>query len=204
MCYFIDNKNIQTVFDDEQDPVINKYLSDYIMGPSYPIVPIITDRSDSLIPAKWRFDPNLPEDYKIRQIGLNIRAEEVTEKKMFKNYVDNHCIIPINGFYEWKHYSKKIAAKHYMSMPEYQTFYLAGLWRYYDNNKVSFGILTTNSNELMSEIHNTKLRMPISLTPKQAKLFLESSTLQEFFFPSLDPQLSALNLEPEKIPNTLF
>lgn len=204
MCYFIDNKTITTPNGAEKDPEVSKTLSSYIVAPTYPMVPIITDQSDDLIIAKWRFNPALPEDYKTRSIGLNIRSEEAKEKPMFKAYTENHCIVPVNGFYEWKHFGTKIKIKHYLTMDEYPTFYLAGLWRNYEDGKFSFAVLTTNSNDLMTDIHNSKMRMPICLNSKQAGKFLQKNDLQDYIYPNINPQLSAINLEPEKTPNTLF
>lgn len=203
MCYFIDNSKIkfsETSIDEE----MQNSLSSNIIALEYPIIPIITDESDEMILAKWRFNPDLPEDSKTRTIGLNIRAEEAHEKRMFKDYTNQHCIIPVNGFYEWKHYSSKIKIKHYLSMEDNLTFYLAGLWRTNANGKISFGVLTTNSNELMSDIHNSKLRMPVCLTEIQANQFLQKDELKQFIYPNLNPKLFATILEPEKIPNTLF
>lgn len=204
MCYFIDNQNIRITRGKEIDEGIKQSLSTYIIAPEFPQIPIITNESDELVLAKWRFNPALPEDYKTRTIGLNIRAEEAQEKKMFKDYTENHCIVPVNGFYEWKHINSKIKIKHYLTMKGNETFYLAGLWRNYADSKYSFGVLTTHSNELMTDIHNSKMRMPICLNLNQAEKFLKHKDLQDYIFPNINPDLLALNLEPEKIINTLF
>lgn len=198
MCYFIDNSKFG--IGDERDEEIKRNIKAYISGLDHPNVPIITDESSEVILAKWRFNPNIPETSKNITIGLNIQSEEATKTPMFKDYIDQHCIVPVNGFYEWKHYnSSKIRVKHYITMLNEETFYLAGLWRFYNDKKVSFGILTTPSNELMTDIHNNKKRMPICLNKKQADLFLKSDELENMIFPNLDPQLLALNLEPEKL-----
>lgn len=198
MCYFIDNSKFG--IGDERDEEIKRNIKAYISGLDHPNVPIITDESSEVILAKWRFNPNIPETSKTITIGLNIQSEEATKTPMFKDYIDQHCIVPVNGFYEWKHYnSSKIRVKHYITMLNEETFYLAGLWRFYNDKKVSFGILTTPSNELMTDIHNNKKRMPICLNKKQADLFLKSDALENMIFPNLDPQLLALNLEPEKL-----
>lgn len=204
MCYFIDNSKIKTVKDEE----IKKHLSPYVTGITYPMVPIITDESNEFILAKWRFNPAIAETPKYRTVGLNIRSEDVEDTKLFKDFTDQHCIIPVNGFYEWKHFENhKIKVKHYITMPNEETFFLAGLWRFYGKGEASFGILTTASNELMTDIHNNKKRMPISLNKKQADLFLKADKLESVIFPNLNPELVAENLEPEKLPNsnnTLF
>lgn len=198
MCYFIDNSKFG--IGDDRDEEIKRNIKAYISGLDHPNVPIITDESSEVILAKWRFNPNIPESSKTITIGLNIQSEEATKTPMFKDFTDQHCVVPVNGFYEWKHYnSSKIRVKHYITMQNEETFYLAGLWRFYNDKKVSFGILTTPSNELMTDIHNNKKRMPICLNKKQADLFLKSDKLDSIIFPNLDPQLSALNLEPEKL-----
>jgi len=198
MCYFIDNSKFG--IGDDRDEEIKRNIKAYISGLDHPNVPIITDESSEVILAKWRFNPNIPESSKTITIGLNIQSEEATKTPMFKDFTDQHCIVPVNGFYEWKHYnSSKIRVKHYITMQNEETFYLAALWRFYNDKKVSFGVLTTPSNELMTDIHNNKKRMPICLNKKQADLFLKTDKLDSIIFPNLDPQLSALNLEPEKL-----
>ena len=204
MCYFIDNSKISIPKNITVDYDFQKEISSYIVAPQYPTVPIIINEADELVSAKWRFNPALPEDYKSRTIGLNIRSEEVEEKPLFRNFLKNHCIIPINGFFEWKHLENhKVKVKHYLTMKENPTFFLAGLWRMYSDG-ISFGVLTTASNELMTDIHNSKFRMPICMNEKQAFHFLNSDKLEDFIFPKLNPVLNALNVEPEKIKPNLF
>jgi putative SOS response-associated peptidase YedK len=203
MCYFIDNKNIIIV---ENEDLNDEYLSSNIIGTEYPIVPIITNNYiNKIVLGKWRFNPNLPDDSKKRTIGLNINSEKAFATPMFKEYTHQHCIIPVNAFYEWKHFENHtIRIKHRITMVNEKTFYLAGFWRFYSDNKISFGILTTLANALMTEIHNSKLRMPISLSKIEAYKFLSSETLFDFQFPQYDPNLIAENLEAFKLPNTLF
>lgn len=201
MCYFIDNKNINNDNDEFRD-----YLSSYVNAIDYPIIPIITnDSNNKLVLAKWRFNPNLPEDSKSRTIGLNINSEKGFITPMFKNYTNQHCIIPINAFFEWKHFDNhKIRVKHRITMFNENTYYLAGLWRKYNGDNISFGVLTTLPNELMSDIHNSKLRMPISLSKTEAERFLKTDSIFDFQFPQYNPSLVAENLEKFKMPNTLF
>jgi putative SOS response-associated peptidase YedK len=206
MCYFIDNKK---VIEDVEDNLHNEYndnLSSFVNALNYPVVPIITNKSDNkFVLAKWRFNPNLPDDSKCRTIGLNIDSEKAFSTRMFKEYTFQHCIIPINAFFEWKHFDNhKIKVKHRITFDKENVFYLAGLWRYYDENKVSFGVLTTIANLLMSDIHNSKRRMPISLAKSDAYKYLEAETLYDFQFPQYNPNLVAENIEPFKLPNTLF
>lgn len=203
MCYFFDNSKFG--IGDNRDEEIKKNISSYVNGLTHPNVPIITNGTSEVIIAKWRFNPDITQSNKTITIGLNIKSEDATETNMFKDYTDQHCIVPVNGFYEWKHFNNsKIKVKHYITMLNEETFYLAGLWRFYNDKKVSFGILTTSSNELMTDIHNNKKRMPICLNKKQADLFLKKNDLDSVIYPNINPELTALNIEPQKLPTSLF
>src|SRR5690606_39487985 len=48
---------------------------------------------------------------------------------------------------------------------------LAAFFDVWDNREIGFGLVTTSANELMSVIHNSKLRMPICLDDKMADRF---------------------------------
>jgi len=54
-------------------------------------------------------------------------------------------------------------------------------------------IVTTEANELMAEIHNTKHRMPILLNKQNQFRWLDDIPLEEFTFPNYDPVLDANN-----------
>ncbi len=97
---------------------------------------------------------------------INARAETLAEKPAFKRLISSkRCIIPTNGFYEWK---KEGSNKRPMRilMKDDSIFSLAGLydtWTDQDGNKLSTStIITTKPNELMEDIHN---RMPVILHP---------------------------------------
>jgi putative SOS response-associated peptidase YedK len=68
-------------------------------------------------------------------------------------------------------------------LPDKEQFAFAGLWSEWHNKvtgetKRTFTILTTEANELMSKIHNTKKRMPIILSKNnEPKWLLEGQGL---------------------------
>jgi putative SOS response-associated peptidase YedK len=106
---------------------------------------------------------------------INARAETLTELPSFKALVDRRrCIIPANGFYEWRK-----EGKHKVPMWVYlknrKPFGLAGLWdvwREPDGNRVeSFTIITTDPNELVRPIHN---RMSVILRPDDEEQWLDA------------------------------
>ena len=68
----------------------------------------------------------------------------------------------------------------------------------------TFSIVTTEANELMTEIHNTKHRMPIVLTKAMEKEWLTDRSIQDFAFPNHEADLVAINLDQAQEMTTLF
>ena len=86
------------------------------------------------------------------------------------------CIVPALGFYEW-HVNPDASEQPYYIHPDDQdVFSFAGLWARSsaDANTVTecCSIITLAANPLMSEIHNSGLRMPALLTREQRELWL--------------------------------
>jgi len=90
----------------------------------------------------------------------------------------------VNGFYEYKHLEDKSTELYEMTVFLRKVFCLAGIydeWLDKETGKIyrSFSIITTEANKLMSEIHNTKLRMPVIFaTEKEQKMWLETGDLK--------------------------
>jgi putative SOS response-associated peptidase YedK len=106
---------------------------------------------------------------------LNATSEKLQESKMFKEAaVKRRCLVPVTGFYEWRHYRPEGAKKdeaypYHITVADQDYFYMAGIWQPWTDKETgetmdTFAIVTTKANELMSKIHNTKLRMPTILT----------------------------------------
>ena len=100
---------------------------------------------------------------------INIRAEGIGRFSQFKNpYQGGRCLIPANGYYEWKKVSN--GRQPYLFLPKDRSlFAFAGIWQELgDNNNpsasnaLSFAILTTNPSNIVAPLHN---RMPVILHP---------------------------------------
>lgn len=81
-------------------------------------------------------------------------------------------------------------------MEGHEIFFPAGIDNIWTNPETvkshrTYSILTTEANELMSEIHNTKKRMPVCLSSEMDKDWLEGSNLQDFSFANYNPNLVA-------------
>jgi len=114
-------------------------------------------------------------------MNINARSESIYEKKTFReSFRFRRCIIPINGFFEWKvedkektPYFVKDSSKEYMA--------LAGIWDEYfeeslNMNIVTVALITCDANEKLGEIHH---RMPVVLDKKDFNTWLKSDDIVE-------------------------
>ncbi|KAA8750118.1 SOS response-associated peptidase [Paenibacillus sp. UASWS1643] len=145
-----------------------EYKPNYNAAPMQYIPTIIGSKEGNRLGSlRWGLVPVWAKDDKIGNKMINARAETLAEKPAFKRLISSkRCIIPTNGFYEWK---KEGTAKQPMRilMKDDRIFSLAGLydtWTDPDGNKLSTcTIITTEPNSLMEDIHN---RMPVILRPE--------------------------------------
>lgn len=153
--------------------------------------PLITNEDSSLIQFyNWGIMPEGTNDINIRRFTLNARIETINSVSSFKKIAQNRCIIPSDGFYEWKHISgigKTIKERYLIYSTDYEIFSFAGLYsKWVSNEGIIFNtytILTTQANKLMSEIHNSKKRMPVILKPEDELLWLNGASSFDFAYP---------------------
>ncbi len=140
-------------------------------GFSFPKTPVITNLSQDKIQFfQWGLIPSWSKDEGIKKFTLNARIETLDIKPSFKNIQNQRCLVIVDGFYEWKWLDQKgkEKQKYELSLPDQTIFSFAGLWSQWVNPQTgeliqTYTIITTQANALMSEIHNSKQRMPIIL-----------------------------------------
>jgi len=104
---------------------------------------------------------------------LNIKGETILTNKVAEPYILNkRCLVLASHFFEWQQIEKE-KIPHCISLQHHDLFYIAGVWNTWTNRQTgkitpSFGIITTEANEMMSKIHNVKKRMPTILEPHLA------------------------------------
>lgn len=207
MCYYISNnlskKEIKDSFGVEYSATDFKG-SAFLNGFSHPRTPIIMDENpDAAILGDWGLIPFWAKNRDVQKMTLNARIETLSEKPSFKSSVSNRCLVLVNGFYEWKWLDSKgkNKEKYFIQLDNgNEPFALGGIyniWTDQDTNETltSFSIVTSNANELMSEIHNTKDRMPLVLSKEAEEAWLSDRSIDNFAFPNYSPQLVALNLD---------
>jgi putative SOS response-associated peptidase YedK len=150
-------------------------------GPRYNIAPsqnvlAITERNGErqaafyqwgLVPARSAGDRN-PGAF------INARAETLQEKPSFsESFQRRRCLIPADGFYEWKRTGKS-KQPYYFQLENEELFAFAGIWDQWEGDGkviVSCAIITTTANELLAPVHD---RMPVILSPLSQREWLRN------------------------------
>jgi putative SOS response-associated peptidase YedK len=138
-----------------------------VNGFSHPRMPVLVNQNMErltwgLIPF-WVKTEEMAQD--LWNQTLNARWETIHDKPSFQKIKQNRCIVPCTGFFEWKQVGKS-KMKHNIEPTQSDFLFLAGMfdeWVNPNSGEIlkTFSIITQPSNELMSEIHNTKKRMPV-------------------------------------------
>ncbi len=159
----------------------------HVSGFSHPKLLIYTDRSPYFPElAIWGLVPHWVKDEKqMRQLWnktINARGETIFDKPSFRLAArKNKCLLHVDGFYEHHHY-KGQTYPFYIYRKDKAPITMAGLYSDWVNPEtgeiiVTFTIVTTEGNSLLSKIHNNpKLsgpRMPLILDEQMEYLWLE-------------------------------
>jgi putative SOS response-associated peptidase YedK len=137
----------------------------------------------------WGLVPSWAKDVKLGQRMINARADTLAMKNAYKSAFKKHrCIIPMDGFYEWKQLSGPDAPLTRSGKPAKQPVYahrldgeplaVAGLWSPWRDPQAgddapwlhSLTVVTTDANGTMAPIHD---RMPVILPPSAWKEWLD-------------------------------
>ena len=144
----------------------------YNLAPSQPITICRMDDGRKLLQVKWGLIPFWAKEAKTGYNMINARAETVATKPAFREaYKKRRCLIPTDGFYEWKQTTPK--QPFFIHRLDGQPFALAGLWEHWekDGEVIESGaIIVTEGNKLMSPIHD---RMPVIIDPENFNRWLD-------------------------------
>jgi len=150
-----------------------------------PELPAICMGSPDMVQLlKWGLIPswtrNSDDANEIRYKTFNARAESINSKPSFsKSFKSGRCILPVKGFFEWQHAgNEKIPWYIYHAGEE--IFSIAGLydkWVETSTGEIfnTFSIITTDANDLLAVIHNSKKRMPAILDREGEKRWISSN-----------------------------
>ena len=162
--------------------------SNHINAFEFPKTPIITNREPNIIEHyQWGLIPYWAKDNSVKKYTLNAKIETLTEKPSFKKSVNKRCLVIADGFYEWQWLDSRgrNKQKYLITLPNNELFAFGGIYSEWVDQLTgeiinSYSIVTTEANELMSKIHNSKKRMPIILTEQNENNWLNGSDLNNF------------------------
>lgn len=165
---FVDDLPWASLFDG--GGALEHWSARYNVAPTQ-LLPVVTNGDPNRFEImRWGLVPSWAKDLSIGNRMINARAETITEKPAFRPALRRRrCLIPADGFYEWRRYidenGEEIKQPMYIRMKGGETFAFAGLWEEWgpDGEVLSFTIITTGPNELMSRIHD---RMPV-IVPRE-------------------------------------
>ncbi len=160
----------------------------YNVAPStqVPVVRVVrsTNGEREAVAMRWGLIPFFAKGIAGHYNTINCRIESMETSPAYRHAWKNgqRCIMPVSGFYEW-HVNEDGAKQPFYIRPsdpsEEACFICAGLW---DASTTAEGetilsctMITMHANELMTEIHNTKERMPALLEAEDAEAWLNGT-----------------------------
>jgi putative SOS response-associated peptidase YedK len=146
----------------------------YNIAPTQPVATVRQAGSSRILSMmRWGLVPSWATDIKIGNQLINGRSETVLEKPAFRDsFRTRRCLIPADGFYEWKKSGKQRQPFHF-GMKDGTLFAFAGVWDRWKSPGgpwlQSCSILTTAPNEMLDGVHD---RMPVILPRRHYETWL--------------------------------
>ncbi|QYY36966.1 SOS response-associated peptidase [Ruficoccus sp. ZRK36] len=152
----------------------------YNIAPGQPVAAVREDRNlggRECAVLTWGLVPFWAKDPGIAFQLINARSETAAGKPAFRGPMRHkRCLIPADGFYEWKDLGSGRKQPWYVSPADGGLLALAGLWDHWgspDGSEIeSCSILTTNANDWMQPLHH---RMPVLIQEKDFARWLDTS-----------------------------
>ncbi len=172
----------------------------YNIAPTQPVLTVLNDpesrrRAPRLM--HWGLIPFWAKDVKIAYKLINARSETAAEKPSFRAaFKYRRCLIPCDGFYEWKKLDERRKQPYYIQAHGGGLFAIAGLWEHWSGpggeEIDSCTLLTTDANQTMAPVHD---RMPVILNRDDFAMWLdpdvhEKGPLQALCKPAPDDLLT--------------
>jgi putative SOS response-associated peptidase YedK len=171
----------------------------YNIAPTQPVAVVrqgATRRELSML--RWGLIPSWAKDTKIGATLINARADTLATKPSFRTALKRRrCLIPADGFYEWKKGEGKTKQPFFIRLKKEYPFAFAGLWEHWegpDNSAIeSCTIVTTDANDTLRPLHE---RMPVILREEDYDQWLDpkaddSTKLSELLKPYSSEEMTA-------------
>jgi len=123
---------------------------------------------------RWQLIPAGEPAFTTNLSTINARSESVFNRSLYRDLVvRQRCIVPLSGFYEWKH-DGQVKRPFKIHLENNAIMSIAGIWETWrpgtPDERRSFTIMTTAANRFMGEIHD---RMPVILNSSSVADWLD-------------------------------
>lgn len=153
------------------------WIPRYNVAPTQPVAVVRQHPKEpvrDLSMMRWGLIPSWAKDASGSARMINARSETATTQPAFRDAMKfRRCLIPADGFYEWKK-AGKIRQPYCFEIKEGKLFAFAGLWERWKSPEGqwvrSCSILTTGPNSVTAPVHD---RMPVILHPSDYEFWLD-------------------------------
>ena len=165
------------------------YRSRYNASPTQ-ILPVITnDNPQGVSFFYWGVVPKWAKNKSVSTKLYNTKASTLLEKvSSSKALGQRRCLVPADGFFDWKNVSKKRKVPYRFVVKEPHLFAFAGLWEEYEDDDegmvYTFSIITTDANLLTGEMNTG---MPAILSQEDEQKWLNNDLSPEEWVNLLRP-----------------
>ncbi|MBK7230837.1 MAG: SOS response-associated peptidase [Saprospiraceae bacterium] len=150
-------------------------IPNFNIAPTHILPVILQEDPLHFQPVKWGLIPSWAKDKKIGSKMINARKETLGEKSTFKTaLIQRRCLIPMDGFYEWKINSQGIKIPYRIGLKNFELYAMAGIYDRWKDEKgetiISCSIITLASNDFMLLYHD---RMPAIMLKEEERWWLD-------------------------------
>lgn len=161
--------------------VPDAYRPHYNAAPTHLLSVITQDSQKGLSFFYWGAPPSWANKKPLGEKIINTRAESISEKQLLRKKMrEKRCLIPADGFYEWKRLGKRTSIPYRFTLKDKSPFSLAGLWEEFDDEHGeahhTFTVITTLANESVLPFNE---RMPVILLSDREKAWLTADNERE-------------------------
>ena len=167
-------------------------------GTEIPVIRLSPEGKRVLHLLRWGLIPHWTKDQAKAARPINARGESLSEKPMFKEaFKKRRCLIPADGFYEWKS-EGKTKQPYYFSLKSEEPMALAGLWESWKAPDGSIlrtvCVITTEANAVMTPVHH---RMPVIIQRESWRDWLEApvEAVEKLVAPSPDAMMQGWRVD---------
>lgn len=190
-------------FDFRAEPLQGSYLPRWNIPPTSSILTVLSDGNlRTAATMRWGLMPSPSRNGRSApRLLFNARGETIDRRPIFRSaFAGRRCLVPANGFYEWKAGTGGTKTPQWISQREGEPVAFAGIWYAAQPHEADQGtcvIVTTAANTLLAPIHD---RMPVILPAEQFDTWLSDQTESEALLALLGsrdwPDMSVREISP--------